>query len=245
MLQVYGDEVSVEDLRGIEVRRPDNAGRCWRDLKHFELVDSLNESFDAAGFTGRSQKWAVSKGGAELFGGFTFEDSEVGPNLHGACYSVGFRSSNNMRYAVTMAMGAEVMVCKNGVITGTHVLSRKHTSGLRVNDLARRAVYTFINRISDVSKWVDGMRSKTLTTVLKDHLLMQAVRNGIMSGSHIAMVDAEYLRPRHQEFETRTAWSLYNAFTTIAQEQVSGHPRFSPARQFEAMNKFGELLLAA
>jgi hypothetical protein len=52
--------------------------------------------------------------------------------------------------------------------------------------------------------------------------MIEAVQANVLSASRLPKVIEAWDEPRHEEFEPRTAWSLFNAFTEVQKE---GSPR--------------------
>jgi len=146
------------------------------------------------------------------------------------------RHSNNTRFALTFAAGAQVLVCLNGVITGTWVLHRKHTNGLDLDQAVAAGVARFIDQARDVPRCVAALKERTLTQRQADHLLMESGRAGLLPWSHIGQALDEYEHPAHEEFRGRNAWALYNAVSEILKRQ-------NPARQMHALDRVRQLLL--
>ena len=52
--------------------------------------------------------------------------------------------------------------------------------------------------------------------------MVAAIRAGITPASRLPKIIEAWDQPRHEEFEPRTAWSLFNAFTEV---QKGASPR--------------------
>jgi hypothetical protein len=62
---------------------------------------------------------------------------------------------------------------------------------------------------------IASMKERELSIEAADHLLVEAVRRNVLPASHLPRVIAAWERPKYPEFQPRTAWSLYNAFTDV------------------------------
>lgn len=133
-------------------------------------------------------------------------------------------------------MGTQILVCNNGLITGEFVLCKRHTTGLDLSDAVNRGVDRFIDQSRHVSECIDQMKARGLTEHESDHLLMEAGRRRLLPWSHIGQVQEEYARPSFKEFDERSGWGLYNAFTRVAQKST-------PERQLRALNRFRQIVL--
>lgn len=59
------------------------------------------------------------------------------------------------------------------------------------------------------------MKAEELTSDLADHIIVEAVRKNDLPASQLPKVMDSWETPEHEEFQLRTAWSLYNAFTEV------------------------------
>ena len=66
------------------------------------------------------------------------------------------------------------------------------------------------------------------------HVMVAAIRSGITPASRLPKILEAWDEPKHQEFEPRTAWSLFNAFT-------EGLKAGSPRQQMEGSLKLAPL----
>ena len=66
------------------------------------------------------------------------------------------------------------------------------------------------------------------------HVMVAAIRSGITPASRLPKILEAWDEPKHREFEPRTAWSLFNAFTEV----LKGGP---PRQQMEGSLKLTSL----
>ena len=84
-----------------------------------------------------------------------------------------------------------------------------------------------------VDKWLfqevryDAYRDTELTQSQADELLALSFRNGCVPGSKLQKVVNEWEEPKHEEFQPRNAWSMFNAFTEVHKESPSQLPNRS------------------
>ncbi len=120
------------------------------------------------------------------------------------------------------------MVCTNGVLMGERILSHRHTDALDLQGVVRGGVRAAISDARYLGQWVRRMKRTPLDDGAAERLLIAGARHRVLSWSAMGQVDAAWLRPPHPEFEARSAWSLYNAFTEVARGR-------SPAVQLTAL----------
>jgi len=238
MITICGDKLSTSDLQGLEIQRPARAGSRWQPVAHYDLACSIEKTLHERGVNITSESWSVNPSAQVLVGGMCviFPQSFGIPDIAGLTYALGIRHSNDTRFALTFAAGAQVLVCLNGVITGTWVLHRKHTSGLDLGQAVADGVARFIEEARAVPQCVAALKDRTLTRRQADHLLMESGRAGLLPWSQIGQAQDEYEHPQHEEFCGRSAWTLYNAVSEVLKRQ-------NPARQMRSLDRFRQLLL--
>jgi hypothetical protein len=143
-----------------------------------------------------------------------------------------------MRLATTV--GFRVFVCDNLAFHGdfTPVL-HKHTKNFIIADALAigidRMQRNFEPMRADIQRW----RQAQLTDGDAKLVIYKAfVEGNLDAPRHLARrVHELYFNPQHQEFASRTIWSLNNAFT-------SAFKNLEPIPQFKATAKLGEFFTA-
>ena len=71
-----------------------------------------------------------------------------------------------------------------------------------------------------MSRRIDGEIAATKVHELQPahahHLMIEAIRANVLPASRLPKVLEAWEVPRQEEFASRTAWSLFNAFTEVA-----------------------------
>lgn len=238
MITVLGPQLNTVDLKGVEPKRPERAGSRWRPIPHHDLAVTLEQELQHRGIAIRRAAWSLDPARQVLVGGFSvLFPAPLGlPDMPGIEYALGIRHGNNLKYALTFAAGAQVTVCLNGLVSGTWVLVRKHTCGLDLGTEVARGVDRFVEESRSVRNCIDRLRERNLTRHQADHALMDAGRARLLPWSHLGQVERLYEHPEHEDFRSRTAWSLMNAFNEVVKKQA-------PARQLHSLDRFRQLLL--
>lgn len=161
------------------------------------------------------QKIGVSKDGERMFGlmeiGYRSKDNDF-------TSMIGIRNSNDQSFAAGMVVGSRVFVCDNLSFSGEVTFARKHTRNI-LRDLPKRIMETterIRGMVLDQQERFDTYKETPLDSQRDvDHVLMQMYRNGVIAPSAIAKVNKEWESPRHEEFEGRNVWSMFNAATEV------------------------------
>lgn len=204
-----GQKVSREDLNLIKVP---NATKSYTPVSHYDLANSLSTIGQdiLTDYTLISENYGIARQGNQLFAVLNFkkDNSEM-------ALSFGFRNSYDKSMSIGFCCGASVFVCSNLSLTGDIAVMRKHTKNVLVEleDLAittlYKAQYTFANLIKDS----DQMKAKQIKDDEAFRMLGLLFGKGILSPRQLSTVKDQWIKPAHQDFELRNAWSFYNACT--------------------------------
>ena len=86
-----------------------------------------------------------------------------------------------------------------------------------------------------IRKRVDFIRYKVLPVTTAQALTYRAFTEGKFPVRLLKSAHRRYFEPKHDEFKTRTVWSLSNAFTSAFKEA-------RPDRQYELTARLGKFL---
>jgi hypothetical protein len=182
------------------------------------------------------EEFAVSKDGMEMFGVIDLETS-----FDGCRFAIGIRNANNKRFRLSCTVGLRVFVCHNLAFQGDYspVLA-KHSKNFSLEDSLSVGVDRMQRNFEPMRLQVEDWRAQQLSTVAAKLTIYRAFIEGDLEvPKHLARrVHELYFTPQHQEFESRTMWSLSNAFTSAFKE-------LDPIPQFRATAKLGRFLEAA
>jgi len=219
------------------VRRSD-AGRFWQPIPHRTLADTLVQRLSRRGIVIQSEQWGLDLKGHSLIGGLQLALPGI-PALPGAVFALGIRHSNDGRRALQISCGATIIVCQNGLITGTFVLKKRHTIGLDLATEIDAGIDRYMTEASQVQGVITRLQERTFTPTQNDALLMEAGRKRLLPWSAIGKVDQLQRTPTHNEFARwqGTGWGIYNAFNEVAKTQ-------SPFKQLTTLDQFRELVLS-
>lgn len=182
----------------------DPARSTWQPVQHGVLARTILREADAMGLTVRHHAWTTARDGLELFGSVDL-DVPVG---EGTSLSIGVLHSNAGRRAVTLAIGARVLICENGMLVGEHVLSHRHTCGLDLGRLVREGLDACLQEQNTVRRFRARLMRRSLHEGAVAFLLIEAARQGAVAWSRLARVDEGWRVPPHRAFRDRNAWSL-------------------------------------
>ena len=202
-------------------------------IPHLAVVDGLVETLSRRHIGVVGEEYAVSKDGMEMFGVIDLETS-----FDGCRFAIGIRNANNKRFRLSCTVGLRVFVCHNLAFRGDYspVLA-KHSKNFSLADSFSIGVDRMQRNFEPMRQQVENWRAQQLSPDAAKLTIYRAFIEGSLDvPRHLARrVHELYFTPQHQEFESRTMWSLSNAFTSAFKE-------LDAIPQFRATAKLGRFL---
>lgn len=220
VLHTGGRLVTLDELRACTTPPPE--GR-WHPVSHGSVLDAVKETLRGAGYTIRSEKYALARGDSRFFGVLHLET----PLARGVGLSVGVRNSVDRSFPLGFAAGSHCFVCDNLAFRAELLVRRKHTvNGMRAFGTAIAGAVASLTSFREAEgERVRRMAGMALTPEQASHVILTALRRGIISSLQLPKVCAAWEEPPHEEFRPRTAWSLFNAFTEVLKDRAVRAPQ--------------------
>jgi hypothetical protein len=204
----------------------------WAPVRHIDFAEAVLRGAERRGMRPRTQAWEVNEGGHGLVGTIQFEADDRWPKE--VVPSIAVRHSNVGRHAVTIAIGAVVLVCSNGMLVGEVVLKQRHTVGLDLDVLVEEGLNRFAGSGPQTGAFIDRLRATPFAPAHNDRILIAAARAGLVPWSMLKHVDAALRDPPSTELGQPTGWSVYNAFTEAIKRR-SGRGQFESLRGLSSL----------
>jgi hypothetical protein len=232
MLSIESEKVRTRpELHAIPCPAPT---KTWHPIPHGELADAIITRATDSGLVPTSEKWGVEDGrlydgdqkidipGARLFGAINFQPPTGFPK--GMAMSIAVKHANDKSDPFTILSGGEVFLCSNGVVTGEHVIRRKHTSGIDVEAIVELAFEKIIENTKNLAEATRRMQAMPLTTDRTELIAVKAARAGAYSSSQILKVVKEFEEPSFEEWgqEPRSLWRFYNSANHVIKNASMG-----------------------
>lgn len=188
-------------------------------LPHGALIEVIEKHVQRSGFEIATEEYGLWKDGARMFGvwGLT-----TGNGVEHSDFQLvmGVRNSHDKAFSAGLAVGSRVFVCDNLAFSSEIVIARKHTRFI-ARDLDRMVAEAAGKiaqaRISQAQR-IEAYKGTELEDAQVHDLLIRAVDAKVMANSYIAKVLEQWRESEHEEFQARTAWSLFNGFTQVFKE---------------------------
>jgi hypothetical protein len=183
-----------------------------KPIPHAALVGALIESLAFRRLMVVEDQYAVSPDGMRMFGVLALDLEENGVRV-----SIGLRNSHDKSFALGITIGYRVFVCDNLAFHGDfQTVSRKHSKNLVLNDVLAVAIDRMQRNFAPMLNQVNAWRAYELPDAAAKLIIYRAfIESGLEVPKYLSYeVHRHYFEPEHEEFRSRTMWSLSNAFTS-------------------------------
>lgn len=213
--------VPRETLSAVPTPQPT---RTWTPIPHIELLAQVENTLSSNGLAIGAQAHSLTGDQARYFGLMEVQRSGAEADY---CWVLGLRNSHDKTFPAGITAGASVFVCDNLSFSGEVKLARKHTRfiGRDLPQLVQSAIGKLMDRWHHQDVRLAAYRQADLSDHAAHDLVIRAFDVGVCTNRHIPRVLNEWRRPRHQQFETRNVWSLFNSFTEALKGNLNELPR--------------------
>jgi hypothetical protein len=122
--------------------------------------------------------------------------------------------------------GAQVFVCDNLSFSGDVKIARKHTRFI-LRDLpflTQQAIGGVMERWHHQDQRISAYKGKNVTNRSAHDLIIRSTDVGACTTRQIPAILQEWRNPRHEEFQPRTLWSLFNSVTEVQKTNLDALP---------------------
>jgi hypothetical protein len=198
----------------------------WCPIPHHQLIDTVQRTLAATNLKIGSQAHSLTHDGSRYFGLMEIVQSRKGNPDY--TWVLGLRNSHDKSFPAGIVAGASVLVCDNLSFSGEIKFARKHTRFINrdLPQLVSRAVGMLHEKWNQQDKRIAAYKNHELADQAAHDLVIRSVDLGVCANSYIPDVLKEWREPKHETFEPRNVWSLFNAFTeTLKQGNLSELPK--------------------
>lgn len=216
------------DRREVKNVSTPRATQTWTPIPHIELISQVESALKTNGLVVGNQAHSISHEGQRYFGLMEIQKKEFDEDY---CWVLGLRNSHDKTFPAGIVAGMSVFVCDNLSFSGEVKLARKHTRFI-TRDLPQ-LVQSAVGKLMDRWHYQDTRLSTYKLTDLDDRgahdLVIRACDVGVCPNKLIPRVLHEWREPRHNAFQPRNVWSLFNGFTEALKGNLIELPRRTEA----------------
>ncbi len=212
MLHCGAREVTRDELTLVTCPPPT---KTWAPVGHARVLDTALATLREAGYSIAKTRLGISADQARFFGTLDVA-TELTPDGI-VTLAVGIRNSIDKTFPMGFCAGSRVFVCDNLAFRSDLMVRRKHSPN-GVAHFSADIATAVVNLTSFKEAETARIAAMTVADMSNEHadslILQAAVDRGIIPLRLIPRVVREWREPRHELFQARTAWSLFNAFTS-------------------------------
>ncbi len=187
--------------------------KTYKPVSHTDLIENVDEVCHRllSQHVKVNESFQISKNGQRMFGTMTFAQDQN----EAVKFSVGFRNSYDKSMRVGVCVGANVTVCSNMVFAGDIVSMRKHSPNVHddLKTMLLTAVFDGASEITKIRNDSEIMSDIEMSTDDGFKILGSLHGHNLLGLRQFTSAIDEWKKPSYEEFESRDAWSLYNAIT--------------------------------
>lgn len=220
VMHAGGWDATREEVEAVPV--PERT-RTYTPLPHRDVLSEVLRVLPAHDMELEAMSLGLANDGARLFGVIDVRNGKNAPDWGMA---IGIRNSYDKAFSLNLCAGSRVFVCDNLAFHGEVMLRRRHVGPVdhELPALVAGLVADVVDFRDEVAAQVDRLKVAELTDERAHDVMVRAMREGFVVPQMLPGIAKEWHTPSHPEFEARTAWSLFNAFTEVAKTN-------SPANQ--------------
>jgi len=206
--------VDLDEVASVKTPR---ATETWQPIPHRQLIQTVQRTLASTNLTIGTQAHSLTHDGARYFGLMEIHGRRTSDDY---CLVVGLRNSHDKTFPAGIVAGASVFVCDNLSFSGEVKFARKHTTYINrdLPQLVERAIGQLNTLWHDQDKRITAYKENGIDDSDAHDLIIRSTDVGVMSNRLIPSVLHEWREPRHREFEGRTVWTLFNAFTSALKD---------------------------
>ena len=201
--------VSLDQLSSITV--PQNT-RTHHPLPYADAVGYIKAAAQRAlGLPIASEEYGTSKDGMQAFAAITLDTGDRDSGL-----VLGWRGSYNKTLSNMFAAGPQLWVCDNLMIGGDAVkVLRKNTLNVWADfrALVNASIGDSLDHYRRTLSQADAMKAVNLPKERGYAVLGVALGNAVLTPTQANVAFGDWREPRHEEFNQRTLFGLYQAVT--------------------------------
>lgn len=215
ILHCGGSVATREQLEKIPT--PDADGR-WRPIPHTMLLDIVESELKGLGMNVVNEVYGLAQDGKRMFGIFQIERLKLkkdGTLVKDYSWVAGLRNSHDKSFRAGLCVGSGVFVCDNLAFSSDIEFERRHTTNI-LRDLpvlVTEACGELASKWDTQGERIKAYKEVELDVRSADHLICMALRQGVFPKIKVTDILAEWDKPKHDEFEPRNVWSMFNCVT--------------------------------
>src|SRR5205814_4483393 len=200
----------------------------WTPLPQMALIAEAEPVLTSHGLSVVNQAHSLTHDGLRYFGLMEIENSVIQQDY---AWVLGLRNSHDKTFPAGVVAGANVFVCDNLSFSGEIKIARKHTRFI-LRDLpflTERAIGRLMERWHHQDERIGADKGRNLSDSSAHDLIIRSTDVRACTPRQIPAILREWRNPRHESFQPRTLWALFNSFTEVLKGNLNELPKRTEA----------------
>src|SRR6266550_2593504 len=200
----------------------------WTPVPHMALIEEVEQVLKSNGLSVVNQAHSLTHDSLRYFGLMEIQNGVIQRDY---AWVLGLRNSHDKSFPAGIVAGANVFVCDNLSFSGEIKIARKHTRFI-LRDLpfcSERAIGRLMERWHHQDQRIGAYKGKNLLDSSAHDLIIRSTDVRACTPRQIPAILKEWRNPRHEEFQERTLWTLFNSFTEVLKGNLNELPRRTEA----------------
>ena len=209
--------------------------RTYKPVSHGQLIDLTLESIHQAGFKLDTETYSSARDGNIANGKFTISnvaDKEMQ-------LQIGWQNSYDKSLSLKFAIGTQVFICQNGMVSGDYGAFKKKHQG-DVQEFTPAAIVEYIKSAGEGFRKMQGDRELMKHVQIDARITAELVGRMILEkefieSTQLNIIKRELSNPTYDYGAPQSLWELYQ-YTTYAMKEV--HPTLWMGNHIDAHDFF-------
>ena len=209
----------------------------YKPISHRQLVDLTLESVYQSGFEIDKENYLTARGGDVATARYTIKNVKDNDMQLQVVWQNSYDKSASLKFAI----GVQIMICSNGMVSGDHGSFKRMHKGT-VQDFAPAAITEYIKSAGDaftkMQKDREAFKAHEISKERRSELLGRMfAHEKFLQSTQLNIIQREFNNPTHDYGAPDTLWELYN-YTTFAMKEI--HPSRWMKDHIKCHNFFAE-----
>ena len=194
----------------------------YKPISHEQLIDLTLSGIEKSGFKLETELYSSAQEGNIANGRYTISnvaDSEMK-------LQIGWQNSYNKQLTLKFALGTQIIICKNGMVSGDFGAFKKKHVG-EIQTFTPQAITDYIKSAEEAFKRIQVEREAMKQVEVDKRIISELIgrlyiEEELIQSTQLNIIQRELKKPTHNYGAEGSLWELYQ-FTTFSMKEI--HPR--------------------
>ena len=194
----------------------------YKPISHEQLIDLTLTGIEKSGFKLETELYSSAQEGNIANGRYTI--SNVADNE--MKLQIGWQNSYNKQLTLKFALGTQIIICQNGMVSGDFGAFKKKHVG-EIQTFTPQAITDYIKSAEEAFKRIQVEREAMKQVEVDKRVISELIgrlyiEEELIQSTQLNIIQRELKKPTHNYGAEGSLWELYQ-FTTFSMKEI--HPR--------------------